>query len=224
MRFLISFSVFENSMMAFNRCLSYKNIISERPYKTELDKELTLWPQNSDIEFQNVSVKYRKDLNNSLSDITFKLNSNEKIGVCGRTGSGKSTLTLTLIRILELEKGKIIIDNVDISKIGLEKLRNSISYISQDVFIFEGTIKENVDPYNIHDNNEIEELLTKFNQFQNNNRFNLNFKISENGNNLSYGEKQIISIIRALIKKSKITILDEATSNIDFDIEKKYLI
>ena len=221
MRFLISFSVFENSMMAFNRCLSYKNIISERPYKTELDKELTLWPQNSDIEFQNVSVKYRKDLNNSLSDITFKLNSNEKIGVCGRTGSGKSTLTLTLIRILELEKGKIIIDNVDISKIGLEKLRNSISYISQDVFIFEGTIKENVDPYNIHDNNEIEELLTKFNQFQNNNRFNLNFKISENGNNLSYGEKQIISIIRALIKKSKITILDEATSNIDYDIEKK---
>ena len=219
-RFLVFFSIFENSMMAFNRCLSYKNIIIEHPSKTEYDKEIDNWPKNGNIEFKNVNIKYRKDLNYVLKEISFKINSGEKIGICGRTGSGKTTLTLALVRILELNEGIILIDDIDISKIGMDKLRNSISIVTQDPFVFEGSLKENIDPNNNYNNNEIENLLNIFNEPQKN-KFNLNLKISENGNNLSFGEKQIICIIRALIKKNNILILDEATSNIDLELEEK---
>ena len=219
-RFLVFFSVFENSMMAFNRCLSYKNIIIEHPSITEYDKEINNWPKKGNIEFKNVNIKYRKDLDYVLKEITFKINSGEKIGICGRTGCGKTTLTLALIRILELNEGKILIDDIDISKIGMDKLRNSISIVTQEPFVFEGTLKENIEPNNNYNNNDIENLLNMFNEF-NNNKFNLNLKITENGNNLSFGEKQILCIIRALIKKSNILILDEATSNIDLEIEEK---
>ena len=219
-RFLVFFSIFENSMMAFNRCLSYKNIIIEHPSRTEYDKEIDNWPKNGNIEFKNVNIKYRKDLNYVLKEISFKINSGEKIGICGRTGSGKTTLTLALVRILELNEGIILIDDIDISKIGMDKLRNSISIVTQDPFVFEGSLKENIDPNNNYNNNEIENLLNMFNEFHKN-KFNLNLKISENGNNLSFGEKQIICIIRALIKKNNILILDEATSNIDLELEEK---
>ena len=219
-RFLVFFSIFENSMMAFNRCLSYKNIIIEHPSRTEYDKEIDNWPKNGNIEFKNVNIKYRKDLNYVLKEISFKINSGEKIGICGRTGSGKTTLTLALVRILELNEGIILIDDIDISKIGMDKLRNSISIVTQDPFVFEGSLKENIDPNNNYINNEIENLLNMFNEFHKN-KFNLNLKISENGNNLSFGEKQIICIIRALIKKNNILILDEATSNIDLELEEK---
>ena len=219
-RFLVFFSIFENSMMAFNRCLSYKNIIIEHPSRTEYDKEIDNWPKNGNIEFKNVNIKYRKDLNYVLKEISFKINSGEKIGICGRTGSGKTTLTLALVRILELNEGIILIDDIDISKIGMDKLRNSISIVTQDPFVFEGSLKENIDPNNNYNNNEIENLLNMFNEFHKN-KFNLNLQISENGNNLSFGEKQIICIIRALIKKNNILILDEATSNIDLELEEK---
>ena len=219
-RFLVFFSIFENSMMAFNRCLSYKNIIIEHPSRTEYDKEIDNWPKNGNIEFKNVNIKYRKDLNYVLKEISFKINSGEKIGICGRTGSGKTTLTLALVRILELNEGIILIDDIDISKIGMDKLRNSISIVTQDPFVFEGSLKENIDPNNNYINNEIENLLNMFNEFHKN-KFNLNLKISENGNNLSFGEKQIICIIRALIKKNNILFLDEATSNIDLELEEK---
>ena len=102
----------------------------------------------------------------------------------------------------------------------MDKLRNSISIVTQDPFVFEGSLKENIDPNNNYNNNEIENLLNMFNEFHKN-KFNLNLKISENGNNLSFGEKQIICIIRALIKKNNILILDEATSNIDLELEEK---
>jgi ATP-binding cassette subfamily C (CFTR/MRP) protein 1 len=207
-------------MMAFNRCLSYKNIIIEHPSITEYDKEINNWPKKGNIEFKNVNIKYRKDLNYVLKEISFKINSGEKIGICGRTGCGKTTLTLALIRILELNEGKILIDDIDISKIGMDKLRNSISIVTQEPFVFEGTLKENIDPNNNYNNNDIENLLNMFNEFHKN-KFNLNLKISENGNNLSFGEKQIICIIRALIKKNNILILDEATSNIDLELEEK---
>ena len=206
--------------MAFNRCLSYKNIIIEHPSITEYDKEINNWPKKGNIEFKNVNIKYRKDLNYVLKEISFKINSGEKIGICGRTGSGKTTLTLALVRILELNEGIILIDDIDISKLGMDKLRNSISIVTQDPFVFEGSLKENIDPNNNYINNEIENLLNMFNEFHKN-KFNLNLKISENGNNLSFGEKQIICIIRALRKKNNILILDEATSNIDLELEEK---
>ena len=215
-KFLVFYSIFENSMISFNRVLSYENILSERNINDNNINNFNI----DKIEFIDVNVKYRKNLNYVLKNINLEISSNEKIGICGRTGSGKSTLSLLLIRILELNEGQILFNNINIKNIGIEKLRNLISIIPQEPFVFEGTIKENIDPYNKYDNNVILDLLNKFNEIQNN-KFTLNFKISENGNNLSFGEKQIICIIRALLKKSVIIILDEATSNIDFDIEEK---
>ena len=215
-KFLVFYSIFENSMISFNRVLSYENILCERNINDNNINNFNI----DKIEFIDVNVKYRKNLNYVLKNINLEISSNEKIGICGRTGSGKSTLSLLLIRILELNEGQILFNNINIKNIGIEKLRNLISIIPQEPFVFEGTIKENIDPYNKYDNNVILDLLNKFNEIQNN-KFTLNFKISENGNNLSFGEKQIICIIRALLKKSVIIILDEATSNIDFDIEEK---
>jgi len=135
----------ETEMTSSERCYEYAEIIQEAPAITEKDCED--WPTNGIIEFQNYSVRYRPETPLILKDLTFKIKDKEKIGVVGRTGSGKSTLCLTLVRILEAVNGKIIIDGCDISQIGLRKLRSAITMILQDPILFEGTLRYNLDPY-----------------------------------------------------------------------------
>lgn len=222
--FIIHFSAYVNSMFAFERCLSYTNIISEKPEKTTKDSTLTDWPVKGSITFDNVSVQYRNDTETVLSGISFKINSGEKIGICGRTGSGKSTLALSLLRLLEVKKGAIFIDDVDISEIGLSKLRSNITIIPQEPCLVEGTLKYNIDPLNIYSDETIMDIMKEINFWYicENNEDGLNMKINGNGENFSGGERQLICIVRALLRQSKIIILDEATSNID--IKKEELI
>ena len=220
--FLSSFSNFENTMTKMERSLSYTKIISERPQTLTSDLALRDWPSKGEILFENYNVKYRNDLDIVLKNINFHLKPGEHLGVVGRTGSGKSTITLCLFRILEAYSGKIYIDGVDISRVGLKKLRESITIIPQDSTLMNGTLRYNIDPVNAYTDKEIIHVMKKigFDYIINLNKDGLDQNISENGSNLSIGEKQLICITRAILRKSKIIVLDEATASIDYKTEE----
>ena len=220
--FLSSFSNFENTMTKMERSLSYTKIISERPQTLTSDLALRDWPSKGEILFENYNVKYRNDTEIVLKNINFHLKPGEHLGIVGRTGSGKSTISLCLFRILEAFSGKIYIDGVDISKVGLKKLRESLTIIPQDSTLMDGTLRYNIDPVGNYTDKEITEVMKKigFDYIISLNREGLDQKISENGSNLSIGEKQLICITRAILRKSKIIVLDEATASIDYKTEE----
>jgi len=200
--FLSVLSNIENSMISMERCLKYTKIQSELPYIKAEDNELDEWPSQGEVKFVNYSTKYRPDTEIVLKNISFTVNPGEKVGIVGRTGSGKSTICLALFRILEPFTGKIIIDDVDISTIGLKKLRSSLTIIPQDPILVEGTLKYNIDPLNLYDDYKIMEVMKMigFWYICENNPQGLEQLITENGTNLSVGEKQLICIARAILR------------------------
>ena len=222
---LLHFFININSLMiSVERCESALNTKSEKnPNKNEeiiiKDK---FFPKEGKIEFINFSAKYRPFTPVILKNINLKINQCERVGIIGRTGSGKTSLINSIFRIIEGFEGKILIDDIDINKLNLDFLRQNLTIVTQEPFLLEGTLRENIDPLNLHSEKEIIEILDSFclfNEIQNNYR-RLKIEIKENGNNLSIGEKQLICFARAALKKSKIIILDEATSSLDYNTEK----
>ena len=220
--FMSSFSSFENTMTNMERCLSYTKIISEKPQVLKCDRGLKHWPSKGEIIFDNFSAKYRNDTEIVLKNISLSIKAGEHIGLVGRTGCGKSTLALCLFRLIEPHSGKIYIDDVDITSIGLKKLRENLTIITQESTILDGSLRYNFDPKGEHTDREIYKVLRKigFEEFVKKQPLHLSHVISENGSNLSIGEKQLICITRAILRKSKIVILDEATASIDFKHEE----
>ena len=220
--FLSSFSNFENTMTNMERSLSYTKIISEKPQVLKCDNGLKNWPSKGEIIFDNLSAKYRNDTEIVLKNISISIKAGEHIGLVGRTGCGKSTLALCLFRLIEPNSGKIYIDDVDITSIGLKKLRENLTIITQESTILDGTLRYNFDPKGEHTDKEIYKVLKKigFDDFVKKQPLHLGHIISENGSNLSIGEKQLICITRAILRKSKVVILDEATASIDFKQEE----
>ena len=220
--FLSSFSNFENTMTKLERCLSYTKLISERPNSLTSDLSLMNWPSKGEIVFENYNVKYRKDTELVLKNINFHLKPGEHLGIVGRTGSGKSTISLCLFRILEAFSGHIYIDGIDISQVGLNKLRESITIIPQDSTLMDGTLRYNIDPIKAFSDKEIIQVMKKigFDYLIKQHKSGLDQNISENGSNLSIGEKQLICITRAILRKTKIIVLDEATASIDYKTEE----
>ena len=219
--FFYQYNFNERMSLSMESCEAYTHIVQEAEIKSENDDFLKKnnFPQNGKIEFINYSVKYRPDTKIVLKNLNFVIKPGEKIGIVGRTGSGKSTLCLCLFRIIEADTGQILIDDVDIASIGLGLLRDIITVIPQDPTLLEGTLRENLDPSGKHDDESMihymkiigMEYIIKHNG--------LDFKIKENGDNLSSGEKQLICLVRAMLRKSKIITMDEATSSIDYDTE-----
>ena len=230
-RYLTCRSNLENDMVGLERAIAYTKIIQERPDKMPKDDEIGIWPSEGNIKFENYSVQYRPETEIVLKNLNFEIRSKEKIGIVGRTGSGKSTIALCLFRILEAKEGKIYIDDIDISQIGLTKLRSNITIIPQDPTLMEGSLKFNIDPLNKHTEKEIEDIMREIgfwyicerNLEENINKPDeekgLNMIITENGGNISIGERQLICITRAILRKSKIIIMDEATASIDVNTE-----
>jgi ABC-type multidrug transport system fused ATPase/permease subunit len=220
-----SFAFTENNMICVERCKKYTEIKGERPSRIknkdeQLEREK--WPKRGEIRFENYSVRYRPNTEIVLKNLNFKVNSGEKVGIVGRTGSGKSTICLCLFRILEPYKGTIYIDNEDITKIGLDILRKNLTIIPQDPCLMEGTLKYNIDPFNKIGNEEIIEILKKIGfEYTESDEIILDRKIEQSGTNLSAGEKQLICICRAILRKTKIIVMDEATANIDMNTEEK---
>ncbi len=149
------------NMVAYSRCREYMTIESEimiKPDASQVEKEKD-WPSVGKIEFVDFSVKYRPDTPLVLKDISFTVEPKKKVGIVGRTGSGKSTLGISLFRILEAFSGKILIDAKDITDISLRKLRSSMTIIPQDPILFKGTLKFNLDPLETKSDQEIESIM-----------------------------------------------------------------
>ena len=224
------FSFLTELLISLERCDSYTKVLQEKYPKTEEDKSLQIFTSKNNekiksfiskgkINFINYSVKYRPDTPLILKNINLEIKPGEKIGVVGRTGSGKSTMLLCLFRILEANQGKILIDDIDISKVGLEILRQSLTIIPQEPILLEGNIRDNVDPSKTFNDKEILKLLKEVGLGDFMADKSLDYRIEENGTNISVGEKQLICIARAMLKKTKIILMDEATANIDYRTE-----
>ncbi|KIK70611.1 hypothetical protein GYMLUDRAFT_89627 [Collybiopsis luxurians FD-317 M1] len=208
------------------RVVEYLDIPQEAPAVIDGHRPPAYWPSDSGrVVIDDLTVKYAPSLPAVLRNVTLSIEPSEKIGVVGRTGSGKSTLALSLLRIIEAAGGRILIDGLDISTIGLEDLRTRITIVSQDVSIFNGTLRSNLDPMEEHSEEECLEVIKRCHlssviaQKENNEEALLYMPVSQGS--LSSGEAQLVSLARAILRGSNLIILDEASSQLDAKLDEK---
>ncbi|XP_070609872.1 ATP-binding cassette sub-family C member 5 isoform X3 [Erythrolamprus reginae] len=198
-----------------------KTLSLEAPARIKNKAPLPDWPHEGEIRFENAEMRYRENLPLVLKKVCFTIKPKEKIGIVGRTGSGKSSLGMVLFRLVELSGGCIKIDGVKISDIGLADLRSKLSIIPQEPVLFSGTVRSNLDPFTQYSEEQIWEALerTHMKDCISQLPMKLESEVMENGENFSVGERQLLCITRALLRRCKILILDEATAAMDTETD-----
>ncbi|TFK72661.1 hypothetical protein BDN72DRAFT_876371 [Pluteus cervinus] len=262
---------FELDLNSVERVVEYLDLPQEPPTRIAGHEVPAYWPSTSRndslISVENLVVKYAPDLPPVLQNVSFTLRAGERVGLLGRTGSGKSTLSMSLLRFVDPTEGRIIIDGIDISTIGLYDLRSRLTFIPQDATLFSGTLRENIDPFNEHTDAECLDVLRRVQIIGDNTSasgsheqtpipsrpqsvnnasvtltvaehpstssssshtereskvvITLDSQVSAGGTNFSQGQRQLVAMARAVLRRSSIIILDEATSSIDFKTDAK---
>ncbi|KAL0120319.1 hypothetical protein PUN28_008165 [Cardiocondyla obscurior] len=225
LNWMIKFSAeIELYMGSVARICAYKNVQSEKLYENGL-RVPNDWPNKGEIVFENVSLRYDADRNPVITNLSLKIPTRQKLGICGRTGSGKSSTVMALFQLIEITQGRILLDGIDIRHVPLRILRSRLSAILQDAIMFSGTIRENLDPFSEHEDQEIWRALSlaQIKDVVVSHPEGLNLEVREGGENFSAGQLQLLCMARAILERSSIVVLDEATSALDTATEKSLL-